>query len=164
MKELATVVKTSGKIAFVQIEKKPECDSCKVCAFRNGASRIKVRVLNTAGAKTGDTVLVKAEKDNRLLASFVVYVIPVLLAGAGVLIGALCFEKELWAALLCLAGLVLGFAAVYLCDKVLSKSRGFGMEVVEILDTDREKTDGAADTAGARAKNKEEEQTDGTNL
>ena len=43
MKELATVVNTAGKIATVQIEKKPECDSCKMCAFRNGKSRVKVR-------------------------------------------------------------------------------------------------------------------------
>lgn len=164
MTERARVVKTAGKIAVLQIEKRPECDGCKICAFRNGASRVKVKALNAIGAKAGDAVLVKAEKDNRLLASFVVYVIPVLLAGAGVLIGALCFEKELWAALLCLAGLALGFAAVYLCDKVLSKSRGFGMEVVEILDTDKEKADGTAEAAAARVKNKEEEQTNGTNL
>ena len=50
MKELATVVNTAGKIATVQIEKKPECDSCKMCAFRNGKSRVKVRALNAVGA------------------------------------------------------------------------------------------------------------------
>lgn len=83
MKELATVVNTAGKIATVQIEKKPECDSCKMCAFKNGKSRVKVRALNAVGAKPGDTVLVKAEKDNRLLASFIVYIVPVLLAGSG---------------------------------------------------------------------------------
>ena len=87
MKELATVVNTAGKIATVQIEKKPECDSCKMCAFRNGRSRVKVRALNAVGAKPGDTVLVKAEKDNRLLASFIVYIVPVVLAGAGLLVG-----------------------------------------------------------------------------
>ena len=48
-----------------------------------GESRVKVRALNAVGAKTGDTVLVKAEKDNRLLASFIVYILPVLFAAAG---------------------------------------------------------------------------------
>ena len=95
MKELATVVNTAGKIATVQIEKKPECDSCKMCAFRNGKSRVKVRALNAVGAKPGDTVLVKAEKDNRLLASFIVYIVPVLLAGAGLLVGCFGFVEEL---------------------------------------------------------------------
>ena len=138
MTETATVLKTTGKIAVVRIEKKPECDGCKVCAFKNGQSTVKVKALNTCGAKAGDTVVVKAEKDNRALASFIVYIVPVLLAGAGVLVGALCFEREAWIALLSVAGLVLGFAAVFAADKLLARSRGFGMEVVEICDTNAE--------------------------
>ena len=61
MTERAAVLKVSGRIAVVQIEKKPECDACKVCAFRNGKSRVKVKALNTAGARAGDAVLVRAE-------------------------------------------------------------------------------------------------------
>ncbi len=132
MRERALVVKAAGKIAVLQIEKKPECDSCKACAFRAGKSRVKVKALNTAGANAGDEVIVVAEKDHRALASFIVYIVPVFLAGAGVLIGALCLKEELWAALLCIAGLLLGFAAVFLLDKIFSGSRGFGMEVIEI--------------------------------
>ena len=135
MKEQALVVKTAGRIAVVQIEKRPECAACKVCAFAGGKSRVKVKALNTAGAKTGDRVLVEAEKDNRALASFVVYIVPVLLGIAGVVIGAYCFEEELWAAVLCLIGLALGFVAVWAIDKLLSKRRGFGIEVVSVLDT-----------------------------
>lgn len=155
MKEIATVVKTAGKIAFVQIEKKPECDSCKMCAFRGGKSTVKVRAYNTAGAKTGDSVFVQAEKDNRLLASFIVYVVPVLFAAAGLLVGSLCFESELYIALLCLAGLLLGFAIVFLCDRILAKKRGFGMEVVQIINTDREKIVSPQENA-AGAENKKD--------
>lgn len=136
MKEVATVVKTAGKIAIVQIEKHPECDGCKMCAFKDGKSRVKVKALNSAKARAGERVIVQAEKDNRLLASFIVYVIPVLLGGAGVLIGALCFEQEFWAPVFFLIGLVLGFLAVFVLDRFFSKTRGFGMEVVEILHTD----------------------------
>lgn len=132
MKERAIVVKTAGKTALLRIEKHPECDSCKVCAFRSGKSTVKVKAKNTVGAKAGDEVIVQAEKDNRLLASFIVYVIPVLLAGAGVAIGALALKAEVWAAILCLIGLALGLAVVYMLDKFAAKSRGFGMEVVEI--------------------------------
>ena len=156
MKELATVVNTAGKIATVQIEKKPECDSCKMCAFKNGKSRVKVRALNTVGAKPGDAVFVQAEKDNRLLASFIVYIVPVLLAGAGLLVGFFCFEEELYIALLCLAGLVLGLTCVFFCDRVLSKTRGFGMEVVEIIDTERgEKPQNGGELAEKITKKKE---------
>ena len=138
MKEQAIVIKATGKIAVLRICKRPECEGCKVCAFKAGQSTVKVKALNTCGAKAGDTVVVKAEKDNRALASFIVYIVPVLLAGAGVLVGALCFEKEAWIALLSVAGLVLGFAAVFAADKLLARSRGFGMEAVEICDTNVE--------------------------
>ncbi len=145
MTERALVLKTFGKIATVQIEKKPECDGCKICAFKQGKSRVKVKALNTAGARPGDAVLVRAEKDNRLLASFLAYVPPVLCAAAGVLVGTLALSSELWAALLCIAGIAVGFVAVWLADRLVSKTKGFGMEVVEIIqDTERkeEKEDG----------------------
>ena len=133
MKETAIVVKTAGKIAVVRVEKRPECDGCKACAFRNGKSTVKVRAYNRAGAKAGDRVSVACEKDNRALASFIVYIVPVLLAGAGVAVGAAALRSELWAALLCLAGAALGFCAVFALDKLLARTRGFGMEVTEIL-------------------------------
>ena len=149
MKERAEVVKTAGRIAVLQIVKTPECDACKACAFRNGKSRVKVKALNTAGAKAGDEVIVACEKDHRALASFIVYIVPVIMAGIGVAVGALCFERELWMAVFCLAGLALGFAAVFAADKMLSKSRGFGMEVVEICNTKtNEEEEGKTDGEG----------------
>ena len=91
MREQAIVVKTTGKIAVLRIQKRPECEGCKICAFKEGPSVVKVKAKNTVGAKAGDTVIVQAEKDNRTLASFFAYIVPVLLAGAGVLIGGILF-------------------------------------------------------------------------
>lgn len=132
MKEFARVLKVRGKFAVVQIEKTVRCEGCKVCAFQNGKSTVKLKALNTAGAKAGDRVVVQAEKDNRLLASFIVYILPLLFAGAGAAVGALAVGGELWAALLCLAGFAVGFFAVWLIDKRVSRLRGFGMEVVAV--------------------------------
>ena len=66
---------------------------------------------------------------------------PVVAVGAGVAVGALCFEKEAFIALFALVGLALGFALVFAADKILSGSRGFGMEVVEICDTKTKDTE-----------------------
>ena len=126
MKEQAIVIKATGKIAVLRICKRPECEGCKVCAFKAGQSTVKVKAKNAVGAKAGDTVIVQAEKDNRTLASFFAYIVPVLLAGAGVLIGALCKLEELYIVLLCLGGLALGFGAVFAIDKLLARSGGFG--------------------------------------
>ena len=107
--------------------------------------------------RAGDTVLVKAEKDNRLLASFIVYIVPVLLAAAGLLIGFFCFEEELYIALLCLSGLILGLTCVFFCDRALSKTRGFGMEVVEIIETERGSASPQGGEPSADDTNKQEE-------
>lgn len=153
MRERATVLKTAGKIAVLQIEKSPACEGCRICAFKAGKSRVKVKALNAAGAKKGDTVIVQAEKDNRTLASFFAYIVPVLLAGAGVLIGALCKLEELYIVLLCLGGLALGFGAVFSIDKLLARSGGFGMEVVEVCPAQPEGAESAAETDAAGAEN-----------
>lgn len=153
MRERAYVVKTAGKIAVLQIEKTPACEGCRICAFRAGRSRVKVKARNTARARAGDTVIVQAEKDNRTLASFFAYIVPVLLAGAGVLIGALCKLEELYIVLLCLGGLALGFGAVYAIDKLLARSRGFGMEVVEVCPAQPEGAKSAAETDAESAEN-----------
>lgn len=153
MRERATVLKTAGKIAVLQIEKSPACEGCRICAFKAGKSRVKVKALNAAGAKKGDTVIVQAEKDNRTLASFFAYIVPVLLAGAGVLIGALCKLEELYIVLLCLGGLALGFGAVFAIDKLLARSGGFGMEVVEVCPAQPEGAESAAETDAAGAEN-----------
>ena len=153
MRERATVLKTAGKIAVLQIEKSPACEGCRICAFKAGKSRVKVKALNAAGAKKGDTVIVQAEKDNRTLASFFAYIVPVLLAGAGVLIGALCKLEELYIVLLCLGGLALGFGAVFAIDKLLARSGGFGMEVVEVCPAQPEGAKCAAETDAESAEN-----------
>lgn len=151
MRERATVLKTAGKIAVLQIEKSPACEGCRICAFKAGKSRVKVKALNAAGAKKGDTVIVQAEKDNRTLASFFAYIVPVLLAGAGVLIGALCKLEELYIVLLCLGGLALGFGAVFGIDKLLARSGGFGMEVVEVCPAQPEGAENGTEAAAAGA-------------
>lgn len=116
-------------------------------------------------------MIVQAEKDNRTLASFFAYIVPVLLTGAGVLIGALCKLEELYIVLLCLGGLALGFGAVFAIDKLLARSRGFGMEVVEVCpaqpegakcaaETDAAGAEGGAETDAESAEEQAEEKTE----
>ncbi len=138
MRELATVIKTSGKIATVQIIKSPQCGSCKACAFKNGKSYVKVKAKNEIGATIGNNVLVGCEKDNRTLASFLVYIVPVIFVAIGAIIGYFAFKKEVYTVLLCLFMLVLGFVVVFFFDKLLSKSKGFGMEIIEIVNNNEE--------------------------
>ena len=70
-----------------------------------------------------------------------------------VLIGALCKLEELYIVLLCLGGLALGFGAVFGIDKLLARSGGFGMEVVEVCPAQPEGAKCAAETDAESAEN-----------
>lgn len=144
MQENAIVIKAnnnavSGKsIAVIKILKHAECDGCKACAFRSGKNYVTLKALNRINAKVGDNVIVKTEKDNRLFASFLVYVVPLLVGFLGLLIGTFAFEKEIFSIILCLSGIILGYIIVVVIDKIVGKRNGFGLEITQILDKIKE--------------------------
>lgn len=133
MTETAVVIKTNGRTALLRIEKHPECEGCKACAFKNGSSTVKVKARNLCGAKTGQKVIVRGEKDNRVLASFITYLLPVIFVALALIPGIVLQLAEIYIFLLALGGLAVGIGAVILLDKVLGKTKGFGLEVCAVL-------------------------------
>jgi sigma-E factor negative regulatory protein RseC len=136
MKERAEVVKTYKNTATVKIDRKSECSSCKMCAFKSGTNFVKVRAKNDINAKVGDAVIIDLEKDNRLTASFLIYIVPLIFAAAGLLIGNFLGNEILMFGL-CLFMLVLGYIIIALIDKKLSDKKGFSPEIVQILSKEK---------------------------
>ena len=132
MKERAEVLKTDKNIATVKIERNSECASCKMCGFKKDSAFVKVRATNNIGAKKGDSVIIELQKDNRLAASFLVYIVPLFFAFAGLLIGKFT-GSEVWAFFLCLIMLVLGYIIIAFIDKKLSQKKGYSPEIVQII-------------------------------
>ena len=86
IREIGEVV-AGGKTATVKIDRKKECDGCKMCSRRRGDNYVKMRADNTLGAKVGDKVEVRIEKAFTLQASALVYLLPLLFATIGLLVG-----------------------------------------------------------------------------
>ena len=88
--EQGLVTKIGFDTAWVKTTK---TESCKACAAREschtlgGGKETEVEVINTVGAKAGDTVVLGFEDASLLKASFLIYIVPILAMMMGAAIG-----------------------------------------------------------------------------
>ncbi len=121
--------------AKVVFDRKSACDKCRMCLTASGEKmKVYVEVKNTLGAKAGDKVGVQMSDGFVLKAAFIVYVIPVVLVGAGLAI----FRKFNNLILLAVvaAGLLLGAGVGILVDRLIRKKGVFSPSLTAIYEQD----------------------------
>ena len=124
MTERGVVAKIKGNKATVRFDRRSACDKCHMCATTKDGMKVEVVVENTLGANVGDFVEVEMGEKYVLTAAAIVYVIPLVLIGAGIGIGTLI--NELAQALFALGGLIIGFVIAIMLDRlVIRKKKGF---------------------------------------
>ncbi|MBR2956582.1 MAG: SoxR reducing system RseC family protein [Clostridia bacterium] len=131
MVERGVVTKVKGKRATVSFDRRSACDSCHMCAVTKDGMKVEIVVENTLGANVGDFVTVEMGEKFVLTAATIVYVLPLVLVGAGIGIGTLI--SELAQIIMAVGGLVVGFAIAFLLDRfVIRKRKGFSPQMKEI--------------------------------
>lgn len=88
--EEGIVLKTDSTTAWVTTTKSGACESCSAkssCSVLGGGKDMEVKAINTAGAKTGQRVVLSFETSPLLKATFLLYVVPVLFLLVGAFIG-----------------------------------------------------------------------------
>lgn len=85
IKEEGVVIDTNGESAIVRIDKAGACAHCKVGCMEQGGSMV-TEAENSAGAGIGDTVLLKFDSKMALIASLVVFGLPLLSLLLGIII------------------------------------------------------------------------------
>ena len=129
--------------AKVVFDRKSACDKCGMCLTAKGEKmKVYVEVKNTLGAKVGDKVGVSMSDKFVLRAAFIVYVIPVVLVGAGLFL----FRKlaDIWLLLVIFVGLLLGIGVGVLTDRLVRKKGTFAPTLSQIFPAEEE-TSGASD-------------------
>lgn len=134
MTEQGKVVETKGNFAFVEINKKTECDKCGMCAFPKNASTIKLRAENEISAKVGDTVILEREEKGKLLGTLLVFLVPLILIAISAIIGYLLIESEIWILILSVISIVLWYTILAIIDKKISKLNGFKSKIVQVIE------------------------------
>ncbi len=131
MTERGVVVKVKGGRATVRFDRKSACDSCQMCAVTKDGMKVEVMLENNLNASVGDTVCVQMGDKFVLTSAVIVYIIPLILVGAGIGIGTLI--SEIAQILFALGGLVVGFVIAFLLDRfAIRKKKGFYPVMTEI--------------------------------
>ena len=123
--------------AKVVFDRKSACDKCGMCLTAKGEKmKVYVEVKNTLGAKVGDKVGVSMSDKFVLRAAFIVYVIPVVLVGAGLFL----FRKlaDIWLLLVIFVGLLLGIGVGVLTDRLVRKKGTFAPTLSQIFPAEEE--------------------------
>ena len=145
MQEIGVVESLNEKrgTAKVVFDRKSACDKCGMCLTAKGEKmKVYVEVKNTLGAKVGDKVGVTMKDAFVLRAAFIVYIVPVILVGAGLAI----FRKLNDLLLLAVigGGLLLGVAIGICADRLIRKKATFAPAMSGIYPKEEESAEEVA--------------------
>ena len=147
--------------ARVVFDRRSACDKCKMCLTASGDKmKVYVEVKNTLQAKAGDRVGVAMNDKFVLRAAFVVYIIPVILVGAGLAI----FRKlsDLLMLAVIAVGLLIGVAIGITIDRLVRKKGAFAPTMTEIYKDEPEASSGDASSSVSTEKQGESPLQDGS--
>ena len=137
MQEQGLVVKIEGNTATVRVDKKDECSKCGMCLFPKNASHIDFEAQNDLGVAEGDTVIIQTQKEGKLLGVLLAFLVPLILVGAGVLLGLLVFGNELVALGISVALVIAWYVVLSFIDKKLKKSMGFKPTIIQKINIEK---------------------------
>ena len=118
-KERGKIKEVKEGIALVEVLPEGSCEGCgarEICRLGMSGKR-RVEVINTKGAKIGDEVEFVITGRRSLLASFLLYILPIASFFIGVGVGEILWHKE---SLSILLGFM-GFISVFVILKLLEK-------------------------------------------
>jgi sigma-E factor negative regulatory protein RseC len=129
------VIETDGATAQVRAGRHAECENCGACPG-SGAAVVSVR--NELGARVGQRVLFEIRDENAVKGAFLIFVLPLVAAFAGALLGGLAFSAL---SLSVLAGRIIGgvllfavsVAVVRLADKRYGFRSGVLPSIVKVI-------------------------------
>ena len=121
MKEIGLVHKIKGNTATIRFERKTACENCNMCLKPKEEMYVELKVRNSLNAKVGDKVEVTMGQRAVLTASFIVYVMPLLVMF--VVIGC-TYKMDVWISLVAsLGSLIVSFIGVAIIDKLIIKKK-----------------------------------------
>jgi sigma-E factor negative regulatory protein RseC len=142
IKETGTVVETKSGEAVVLVCRSTACEGCAAkgaCTTLGGGGKdAHVSVENKVGAHVGDEVQLGIEEGSLVLASFIVYILPIgaLFLGAalgGLLADSIGIAKGGASAFMGLLALILGFVIIRLLDPYLKKKERLRPRIIKVI-------------------------------
>ena len=140
MQTRAVVVEVNGEYAVVETERTSACEgchkatdgSCSVCTLMSSDRKLRTIATNPLGAKVGDRVTVESSTGRMLWYAVLIFVLPLLAALLGWVIGACFTQAPAWQFACAAFGFVVSFAGVWVYSKFIQKKK-CDNQITEIL-------------------------------
>ena len=130
------VVRLKGMTAFVEIERAAECAGCKACALA-AKKTTRLYAVNDVGAEEGDNVLVSLAPQKPLVATLMLFLLPLVLMLSGIIVAVTLGLSEPMTALFAAIGIAVGFLIAFAFDRLYYSKRHIS-HITEILNNDTE--------------------------
>lgn len=138
---LVVEVHPGGSVAKVKIQRRAMCESCGKCGLMSrGITDIVVTARNDARAEAGERVVVELPARDVLVSAFIVYMVPLIAALAGWILGGLLhtatfqsevlFSKQNVEIATALVFFMCSFGLIRYCDRKAAKSGRFLPSIV----------------------------------
>lgn len=132
MLETGIIIKTNEKTATVRINKAQSCSHCKAgCMEREGSMITEAE--NPIGANLGDTVSLEINSKTALIATFVVFGLPLLMMFIGVFVADFIKKDQLLSIITGVIMLLLTLIPLKAYDKHLKRIGKCSITIIEVL-------------------------------
>ncbi|MGA1871593.1 MAG: SoxR reducing system RseC family protein [bacterium] len=139
--EEGTVIEIDDSIAWIKIIRTASCKGCSAkifCISCEQENQMKVKALNTLGARVGDKVVIGIETSSYIKISLLIYLFPILCLIAGAIIGEIIasdysVNPSLLSALFGFLLFFLSFVIVKLTAHTLAKKKEYRPEIIKII-------------------------------
>lgn len=129
----ATVLKTEGNIAEIEVRRATMCEGCEKSGGCGGhcdisgivatGGKMTAKAYNKIGAAVGDTVEVETESSRVLAYAALVFLLPLVIGGVFFALAAAVSDSDGIALAAAFAGFVLTFVFVAVVDRKAAKKR-----------------------------------------
>lgn len=132
MREIGEVIELDEKTnsATMRFYRHSACSNCGMCMFKDDAKYIDMKVQNTLELTAGEQAIVEVSSHVVVASALIAYMIPVLFALVGLVIG-IFLRNELIQLALCLGFLILGYIIIIILDKRFSVTRKLQPVMIE---------------------------------
>lgn len=130
MLDQGRVIKTEGNLAWIEFTQSSACARCGACHMAASGKMIN-ETENSIGAKVGDLVEVEISSAATILFPLLGFGVPILFLFIGIILGS--FISEIMGIILGVGFLVIGFFAVRLIDRYISKEKKFRSKIVRVV-------------------------------
>ncbi|MEJ2635260.1 MAG: SoxR reducing system RseC family protein [Calditrichia bacterium] len=130
--EIGRVKAVQGNDAVISLQSNSRCGACSAkfsCALGEAMSR-EITIPNTLHCSVGNKVEISYKSSSKILSTFVIFLLPIVLLLAGYFLGSYEFDTQNMGILGSVAGLIAGAILLWVLNRFLPRTNTFKPQMI----------------------------------